>query len=173
MQEGHSNAEIKKYVEGENWIELHGMVEIFSTPQNRITNFEKMNRMGMQQTLVDFSQSPTFAERMREIKEHVEKIFKEMNATLVGQPSISWRADHAACTLRMSEDKALGVTDPNMLVHGVDNLYVCSNASFPSIGAVNPTLTLTALALRLGDHLSPKKASSPSEYCQEVGVLAP
>lgn len=157
MQAGHSHTEIKEYVKGENWIELHGMVEIFSEYQNRITNFDKINKMGMQQTLVDFSQSPKFEQRMEYIQKHVEHIFKAMDASLIGKPSISWRADHAGCTLRMSDNKNLGVTDPDMRVHGVDNLYVCSNASFPSIGAVNPTLTLTALALRLGDHLSPTK----------------
>jgi choline dehydrogenase-like flavoprotein len=39
-------------------------------------------------------------------------------------------------------------------VHGFDNLFVCSNAVLPNAAAVNPTLTLAALALRLGTHLS-------------------
>jgi choline dehydrogenase-like flavoprotein len=46
-----------------------------------------------------------------------------------------------------------GVTDANMLVFGTKNLYVCSNAVFPTCAAVNPTLTLTAMSMRLGDHL--------------------
>lgn len=160
MQAGVSRAEMDSYVVGENLIELHGMVEIFSESQNRITNFDKINNMGMKETLVDFSQSPQFEQRMQEIQEQVQQIFEAMNATLVNKPSISWRADHAGCTLRMSDDETLGATDQHMRVHGVDNLYVCSNATFPSIGAVNPTLTLTALALRLGDHLSSTKPMS-------------
>jgi choline dehydrogenase-like flavoprotein len=54
----------------------------------------------------------------------------------------------------MSADAASGVVDADLMVHGTDNLFVCSNAVFPSLGAINPTLTLTALALRLGDHLN-------------------
>ena len=46
-----------------------------------------------------------------------------------------------------------GVVDPELRVHGVDNIYVCSNAVFPSLGAVNPTLTLTAISLRLSHYL--------------------
>ena len=46
-----------------------------------------------------------------------------------------------------------GVTDSDMQVFGTDNLYVCSNAVFPTCAAVNPTLTLTAMSMRLGDHL--------------------
>ena len=53
----------------------------------------------------------------------------------------------------MSRSDADGVVDPNLQVHGTDNLYVCSNAVFPSIAAANPTLTLAALAVRLGDYL--------------------
>lgn len=154
MQAGFSSQQINDYIRGENWIELHGIVEIFSQHSNRISNFDKINRMGMRETVVDFSESPEFEERMKTIQDEVEKIFKAMGVTPVGKPSISRRADHAASTLRMSEQEEYGVTDSNMCVHGVNNLYVCSNASLPTIGAVNPTLTLTAMALRLGDYLS-------------------
>ena len=34
-----------------------------------------------------------------------------------------------------------------------ENLYVLSSSVFPSASSANPTLTLAALALRLGDHL--------------------
>jgi len=53
----------------------------------------------------------------------------------------------------MADDPAQGVVDRNLKVHGVWNVYVCSNGSFSSLGAVNPTLTLTALSLRLAQHL--------------------
>ncbi|NAS63212.1 hypothetical protein CVE36_19035, partial [Pseudomonas syringae pv. actinidiae] len=43
--------------------------------------------------------------------------------------------------------------DPHLCIHGTDNVYICSNAVFPSTGAINPTLTLAALSLRLADHL--------------------
>jgi choline dehydrogenase-like flavoprotein len=35
----------------------------------------------------------------------------------------------------------------------VDNLYVVDGSFFVSSGAVNPTLTIVANALRVGDHL--------------------
>jgi choline dehydrogenase-like flavoprotein len=130
------------------------MVEIFSEEFNRVTNISKLNHMGMRETRVEFSQAAGFNQRMDEIQAHVESIFTAMGVTLEGKPSISWRADHAGCTCRMSADETLGVTDAQLRVHGLDNLYVCSNGCFPNIGTVNPTLTLTALALRLGDHLN-------------------
>ena len=41
----------------------------------------------------------------------------------------------------------------NCKAHDLDNLYVVDTSFFPSIGAVNPSLTAIANALRVGDHL--------------------
>jgi len=62
----------------------------------------------------------------------------------------------------MAETPEEGVTDRDMKVFGTDNLYVCSNAAFPTCTAVNPTLTLTAMSIRLGDHLIAKAGGVPS-----------
>jgi choline dehydrogenase-like flavoprotein len=154
MQAGMRRPDIDRSVVGPQQIELHGMIEVFSEPQNYVANINKINHLGMQETVVNFSQAEGFDQRVQEIQAHVDELFKLMNASLTGMPQISWRADHAGCTCRMSDDETQGVIDRHMRVHGVNNLYVCSNAAFPSIGAVNPTLTLTALALRLGDYLN-------------------
>ena len=60
---------------------------------------------------------------------------------------------HHMGTTRMHVSPQYGVTDADCLVHGVRNLYVAGSALFPTSGFANPTLTLVALALRLGDHL--------------------
>jgi choline dehydrogenase-like flavoprotein len=49
---------------------------------------------------------------------------------------------------------AKSVLDVNCRAHEVDNLYVTDASFFPSIGAVNPTLTIIANALRVGDHIA-------------------
>ena len=41
----------------------------------------------------------------------------------------------------------------NCKAHELDNLYVVDSSFFVSIGAVNPTLTIIANALRVGEHL--------------------
>ena len=60
---------------------------------------------------------------------------------------------HHMGTTRMSDDPSRGVVDANCKVHGIENLYVAGSAAFVTGGAPNPTLTLTALTLRLSDHL--------------------
>jgi choline dehydrogenase-like flavoprotein len=60
---------------------------------------------------------------------------------------------HQIGTTRMSADPQQGVVDPHCRVHGFDNLYVASASTFPSAGSANPTLHITAMALRLADHI--------------------
>jgi choline dehydrogenase-like flavoprotein len=60
---------------------------------------------------------------------------------------------HQAGTLRFGTDPAQSVLDVNCKAHELDNLYVTDASFFPSIGAVNPTLTIIANALRVADHI--------------------
>jgi choline dehydrogenase-like flavoprotein len=60
---------------------------------------------------------------------------------------------HQAGTCRFGTDPRTSVLDPNCKAHEVDNLYVVDTSFFPSIGAVNPSLTAIANALRVGEHL--------------------
>lgn len=58
---------------------------------------------------------------------------------------------HQAGTCRFGTDPATSVLDLDCKAHQVDNLYVTDASFFPSIGAVNPTLTIIANALRVAD----------------------
>ncbi len=60
---------------------------------------------------------------------------------------------HQAGTCRFGKDPQTSVLDTNCKAHDLDNLYVVDASFFPSIGAVNPSLTVIANALRVGDHL--------------------
>jgi choline dehydrogenase-like flavoprotein len=153
MQAGARREKIDALVAGPNAIQLHGMVEVFGRHANRVTNSGKRNRFGLPETVVDYTKDAGFDARMVQIQSCVDEIFTAMGAQKSGKPTVSWRADHAASTCRMGLTEADSVVDKDLRIHGVENLYVCSNAVFPSLGAINPTLTLTALALRLGDHL--------------------
>lgn len=61
---------------------------------------------------------------------------------------------HQAGTVRFGDDPRSSALDVNCKAHDLDNLYVVDTSFFPSIGAVNPSLTAIANALRVGDHIS-------------------
>ncbi len=67
---------------------------------------------------------------------------------------------HQAGTVRFGTDPASSVLDTNCKAHELDNLYVTDAGFFPSIGAVNPTLTIIANALRVADHLQDRLGAS-------------
>jgi choline dehydrogenase-like flavoprotein len=60
---------------------------------------------------------------------------------------------HQCGTCRFGEDPATSVLNLDCRTHEIENLYVVDGSFFPSSGAVNPTLTIIANALRVGDHL--------------------
>lgn len=75
-----------------------------------------------------------------------------------GLPDYVWGGHHHMGTTRMSATPDDGVVDTQCRVHGTENLYVTGGGVFPSVGWANPTFTIVALALRLGDHLQQAKA---------------
>ncbi|MGJ5756495.1 GMC oxidoreductase [Streptomyces puniciscabiei] len=73
------------------------------------------------------------------------------------QPARTERDQHPgagqAGTVCFGTDPASSALLVNCKAHDLDNLYVVDTSFFPSIGAVNPSLTAIANALRVGDHL--------------------
>ena len=61
---------------------------------------------------------------------------------------------HQAGTMRFGTDPQTSVLDTDCRPHGIDNLYVVDASFMPSVGAVNPTLTIVANALRVADTIA-------------------
>ena len=66
---------------------------------------------------------------------------------------VTWPGDHHMGGTRMAESSNDGYVDPNCRVWSLSNLYIASSSVFPTSGFANPTLTIIALAIRLGDFL--------------------
>jgi choline dehydrogenase-like flavoprotein len=60
---------------------------------------------------------------------------------------------HQCGTCCLGEGPKTSVLDLNCRTHDVDNLYIVDGSFFPSSAAVNPSLTIMANALRVGEHL--------------------
>jgi choline dehydrogenase-like flavoprotein len=63
------------------------------------------------------------------------------------------KPSHQCGTARMGSDPATSVVDANLKAHDVDNLYIVDASVLPTSAAVNPSLTVAALALRAGEHI--------------------
>jgi choline dehydrogenase-like flavoprotein len=60
---------------------------------------------------------------------------------------------HQVGTLRFGHDAKTSVLNEFLRSHEIPNLYVVDASFFPSSGAMNPALTIMAMALRVADHL--------------------
>ncbi len=156
-------------------------------PDSRVTlSAEQRDALGMPRVRVDW--------RLNDLVKHtadrtLSLIATELSASGVAQvdpgPSIlahgwpaSWEKEgtwHHMGTTRMHDSPSQGVVDRDGKVHGLANLYIAGSSVFPTAGANFPTITLTALALRLAAHLSSalrQVRSSPATQAAQVEQLA-
>jgi choline dehydrogenase-like flavoprotein len=136
---------------------LHAFIEEFGDAENRLTLGKGTGFLGLPHTRVNFSRRspPAFAKTVEAVKLELLKGLKAAGYVPPEKLSIeNPRGDHASGTCRMGTSPDASVVNGDLAVHGTDNLYVCSNAALPNAAAVNPTLTLAALALRLGTRLA-------------------
>ncbi|MFM9106497.1 MAG: GMC oxidoreductase [Chloroflexota bacterium] len=70
---------------------------------------------------------------------------------------------HQCGTVRMGDDPASSVLDPTLKAHDVDNLYVVDGGFFPSSSAINPALTIAAMALRAAASIRTRFTAAPDQ----------
>lgn len=83
-----------------------------------------------------------------------KQILREAGALPLMYPHRVNTFSHAVGTVRMGRDPASSALDETCRFRGVDNLYVVDGSFMPTSGAVNPSLTIAANALRVGAHLA-------------------
>lgn len=72
---------------------------------------------------------------------------------IVLRPMLEESEAHIIGTTRMGKDPATSIVDGDLRHHQLRNLLVLGSGTFPQGGPANPTLTLSALALRAADRL--------------------
>jgi choline dehydrogenase-like flavoprotein len=78
---------------------------------------------------------------------------------------------HQVGTCRFGEDPKTSVLDLNCKANDLDNLYVVDGSFLVTSAAVNPTLTIIANALRVGEHLAGRLGGSLS--ARQPGQVEP
>jgi choline dehydrogenase-like flavoprotein len=76
-------------------------------------------------------------------------------------PRLEMNNGHPCGTCRFGDDPATSVLDRNCRAHDIDNLYVVDASFMPRSGAVNPSLTIAANALRVATHIAALTQKSP------------
>lgn len=117
-------------------VDRQGRIELHYTPNNQVPKqklYEKLKSM-----LDSLGMRPGYL--------IPREVYMKTSIPLAG-------CAHQAGTCRFGKDPKTSVLDVHCKAHELDNLYVVDTSFFPSISAVNPSLTAMANALRVGDHL--------------------
>jgi choline dehydrogenase-like flavoprotein len=155
-------AQARQSLRPRSCLALRAIVEATPNRDSRITLTGRRDALGMPRVRVDWQVNP--ADR-RGLARLLECVGTEVERLALGRlvlhpvnfrerwPDGTFGGKHHMGTTRMHEDPREGVVDPHCRVHGLANLYIAGSSVFPTGGAVNPTLTLVALALRLAEHV--------------------
>jgi choline dehydrogenase-like flavoprotein len=127
--------------------------EDLPVPDNRIT-LDAHKRIILSYTFNNEIPTKRLYDRLKSMLEKLG-MHKHLipNSAYMGKEIPIAGVGHQSGTCRFGTDPRTSVLDTNCRAHEVDNLYVVDTSFFCSIGAVNPSLTAIANALRVGDHL--------------------
>ena len=138
-----------------DWVAKHSVdfwltSEDLPLPQNRISYAGDKVHLDLIETNMEGSKR--LREKLRQICDKIDIHPHLLDRELyLGKDTPIGGTAHQAGTLRFGRDPANSVLDVSCKAHELDNLYVTDGSFFPSIGAVNPTLTIIANALRVAD----------------------
>ena len=133
---------------------------------------EEENRVVLSATLSDSAGVPAPKILYRYSADSVRALeWNTARATEVLEEAGAWKVEalmpvpgnaHLMGTARMGNDPSNSVVDKWCMTHDIPNLGIIDGSVFVTAGAVNPTATICALALRAADHLIEHRKAIPT-----------
>ncbi|MGB8765134.1 MAG: GMC family oxidoreductase [Burkholderiales bacterium] len=158
-----------RFLQPHGWVKYMKLMAISESDphaDSRIMLSDQRDALGMPRVKVDWRLSElvkrTFDRSFALASDELEAqgIWNvEREAPLEGR---DWPTDmekgtwHHMGTTRMHDSPKLGVVDRNCRVNGMFNFYIAGSSVFPTGGCNFPTIMITALALRLSEHIGRK-----------------
>ncbi|MFB6068699.1 MAG: GMC family oxidoreductase [Halobacterium sp.] len=132
------------------------LVEQFPSEENRVTlDASTTDDHGNPVPELHWSLGDRTAAVIERANDVQRRILSELDAEIdwVVGPDETGPAFHHMGTTRMGSDPAASVVDADCRTHDHPNLWIAGSSVFPTSGAMNPTLTIAALTVRLADRL--------------------
>jgi choline dehydrogenase-like flavoprotein len=126
--------------------------------ENRVSvNWRRRDRVGLPTLEVRHAYTARDEERRHALVNRAKRILRGVGAWSFYTHHVK-TFSHAMGTVRMGLDPAAAPLDEWGRFRGVDNLRVVDGSALPTSGAVNPSLTIAAVALRSADHLAQEES---------------
>lgn len=140
------------------------LVEQSAEERNRVTLSDWKDHLGLPRPRIEYDLSDYTKRGFVAAKAAADAIFAKLGARqftkaapgpaqfTVGKDTFGfYGAGHIVGTYRMGTDKTKSVVDADQRSWDHSNLYLVGSGTFPTVATGNPTLTITALALRTAD----------------------
>jgi glucose dehydrogenase len=154
---------VEAYSRMRHWRDLSMQAESDPTAQKYVTLSSKRDRFGDPFANVHYEPSDFDRETYRFGRRLFDRFAAATGAdeaSLAGVDLFDTAAHHVG-TCRMGLDASDSVVDSFGKVHGTANLFVVGGSNLVSMGAVQPTLTMVAVAMRTARYLMDRVLPSP------------
>ena len=141
-------AEMEKY---NHQVGLKIVGEMLPQERNRVTLTDEKDQYGLPVPRVTYS----WSDNDKRLINHAIKFMTE--ALRAADAREIWAQDDDTChlngTARMGDDPRSSVVNADCRTWDIRNLWICDGSVFPTVGGVNPSLTIQAIACRTGDRI--------------------
>ncbi len=144
----------------ENYIHQAGLKivgEVLPQERNRVTLADEKDQYGLPIARVTFSLCDNDKRLVRHAVHHMTEVMRAAGGRDL------WHEDddtaHLNGTARMGDDPRTSVVNADCRSWDIRNLWVCDGSVFPTVGGVNPSLTIQAIACRTADRIRDLAAS--------------
>jgi choline dehydrogenase-like flavoprotein len=125
--------------------------ETLPQERNRVTLAEERDQYGLRIPRVTYS----YCDNDKRLIAHSLRFMRQALEAAGGHDI--WDEDddtaHLNGTARMGDDPADSVVNADCRCWDIPNLWICDGSVFPTVGGVNPSLTIQAIACRTADRI--------------------
>jgi len=126
--------------------------EVLPDERNRVTLSEVTDKLGLPVARVTYSNRDNEKAMIRHAVDVMDRALEVVGAT------DRWKQMDDTChlngTARMGDHPDTSVVDADCRSWDIRNLWICDGSVFPTVGGVNPSLTIQAIACRTGDRIA-------------------
>lgn len=132
----------------------HLRTEMLPKESNRVYLSNEKNYLGLRKMKVDFYFDKS------EIEQNINEFISYLLRNNLGRPYLVKKpyditgGNHLMGTTKMGYNIKDSIVDNNLKMHACKNCYITGASVFPSSDASNPTYTVVAISIRLGEYLS-------------------
>jgi len=164
----------RRFVAPSTSVKLYLNVAQDTPSRSRITLSPQLDSFGLPQALIDWSITPNELQSLSDfatyLREHLPErgiqwlpgVFSPDSPVQGLMLSRIQDARHAMGGACLGTDPRSSVVDPNLTVHGIDNLSIAGAATFPTGSPPLPALPLMGLSLRLAEHVAARLTKHPN-----------